>query len=109
MFDLPKHQSPTTDNNISLLIDKESSTPKLSRLVCLIIWRGGWDTSLVTLQILCEHPLASAGGPTLARYLGASHIRQTLRGSGQQSHRTCVAVPLHNPHLLFPLTAVAER
>ena len=38
----PTHQPPTIDdNNVSLLDDRESSSLKLNRLICLIIRRGG--------------------------------------------------------------------
>ena len=53
----PIHQPPTPDdNNIRLLIDRESSILKLNRLVCLIMWRGDWVISLVRLTILYGAP-----------------------------------------------------
>lgn len=41
------HQPSTSDdNNVSLLIDAESSVLKLKRLVCLIILHGGLSCKL---------------------------------------------------------------
>ena len=49
------HQPPTIDDNsLNLSFARESSVFHCDRLVCLIIWRGGWDASLVTLTILYE-------------------------------------------------------
>ena len=51
---------PHNDNNSSLLMARESSVLKYNRLVCLIIWRGGRVTCLVTLTILYECQMGNA-------------------------------------------------
>ena len=49
---------PHNDNNLSLLVDRESSILKHNRLVCLIIWRGDGVIHLVTLTILYESKIS---------------------------------------------------
>lgn len=85
MFNPPIYQPPTTDDdNISLLIDSESSVLKLNILLYLIIWRGDWIISLVKHFVFAPKNYAAPKPPALpivSYMVGPSHIKQALKES----------------------------